>query len=74
MPLRHGQVGSRVSERGHRLGLVIEAQDRADPTRFLHQEPADRVHRHDTVHTCGDMRSYLLVPVIPAQEQAVATG
>jgi uncharacterized protein len=63
---------SRVFERGHRLGLVIQAQDRSDPSRFLHQDPHDRdpavLAGTNTVHTGGAQASYLLVPVIPAKD------
>jgi uncharacterized protein len=58
-----------VFARGHRLGLVIQAHDRSDPTRFLHQDPSDRdpavFAGRNTVHTGGDTPSYLLVPVVP---------
>lgn len=62
---------SRVFARGHRLGLVVQAQDRSDPTRFLHKDPTDRAPDvfagTNTVHSGGDRASYLLVPVIPAR-------
>ena len=64
---------SRVFGRGHRLGLVIGAQDRSDPTRFLHQDPTDRdpavFAGPNTVHSGGDTASYLLVPVIPSGDR-----
>ncbi|MFJ9692644.1 CocE/NonD family hydrolase C-terminal non-catalytic domain-containing protein [Kitasatospora sp. NPDC101183] len=61
---------SRVFAAGHRLGLVIQAADRGDPTRFRHDDPADRTHSTgtNTVHTGGRHPSYLLVPVIPPKD------
>ncbi len=61
---------SMVFERGHRLGLVVGARDRDEPTRFLHDDPADRAAERfagtNTIRTGGGFDSYLLVPVIPA--------
>ncbi|KAB1139652.1 CocE/NonD family hydrolase [Streptomyces luteolifulvus] len=63
---------SMVFAEGHRLGVVIQAADRNDPTRFLHNDPQDRAETlfrgTNTVHTGGDMDSYLLLPVIPATD------
>ncbi|WP_329587263.1 CocE/NonD family hydrolase [Kitasatospora sp. NBC_01250] len=61
---------SRVFAAGHRLGLVIQAADRTDPTRFRHNNPVDRAPftGTNTVHTGGRYPSYLLVPVIPPKE------
>lgn len=61
---------SRVFGKGHRLGLVLQAADRNDPTEFLHNDPVDRdlavfagTHR---IHSGGEQPSYLLLPVIPS--------
>lgn len=63
---------SMVFERGHRLGLVLGAADRPEPTRFLHNDERDRAVTAapavNTVHTGGRHTSYLLLPVIPAKE------
>jgi predicted acyl esterase len=60
---------SMVYAAGHRLGLVIGAQDRADPSRFLHNDPKDRDEKIfsgvNVIHTGGDLDSYLLLPIIP---------
>jgi uncharacterized protein len=61
---------SMVFERGHRLGLAIESHDRAEPSRFLHDDPIDRAPSvfagANTIHTGRDHESFLLVPVIPS--------
>lgn len=59
---------SMVFGRGHRIGVVVGAADRAEPTRFLHTDPADRAASQaarTTLHTGGEMASFLLLPVIP---------
>lgn len=61
---------SMIFERGHRLGLAIEAHDRDEPSRFLHNDEQDRPRAEltgtNTLHTGGPAGCYLLVPVIPA--------
>lgn len=57
---------------GHRLGIVLQAQDRSDPTRFLHTAVTDRdpaVFRGThTVHTGARYGSTLVLPVIPGAD------
>lgn len=60
---------SLVVERGHRLGVVVAASDRDEPTRFRHDDTRDRAGSREgtvRVHTGGEMASHLLAPVIPA--------
>ena len=60
---------SMVFARGSRLGLAVESHDRAEPTRFLHNDPVDRstsvFSGTNTVHTGGTYASSLLLPVVP---------
>jgi hypothetical protein len=62
---------SRVFARGHRLGVVIEAADRSDPTRFLHNDEKDRdpavFTGTNTLYTGEERDSYLVVPIIPTR-------
>ncbi|MFD4577565.1 CocE/NonD family hydrolase [Streptomyces sp. NPDC058417] len=68
---------SMVFARGHRLGLVLGAADRAEGLRFLHDDPEDRAASaapgRNIVHTGPGRESYLLLPVIPA-DPAGPTG
>lgn len=63
---------SMVFAKGHRLGLVVQAADRSDPTRFLHNDEQDRsaavFQGTNTLRTGPEFESYLLLPVIPPVE------
>ena len=57
-----------VFRRGHRLGLVVGAADRSDPSFVGHTDPHDRSTSSagtNVIHTGPATPSYLLVPVIP---------
>ncbi|WP_413804834.1 CocE/NonD family hydrolase [Streptomyces sp. OE57] len=63
---------SMVFAKGHRLGLVVQAADRSDPSRFRHNDEQDRSETAfrgiNTVHSGGELDSHLLLPVIPAAD------
>ena len=58
---------SMVFKKGHRIRLDIQPRDGVGSSHYMHYH-ADYNTGSNTIYAGGDMDSYLLLPVIPAEQ------
>ena len=58
-----------VFKKGHRIRLDVQPRDGVGSAPYTHYHAAYNTGGYNTVHTGGDMASYLLLPIVPPKKR-----